>query len=63
MRWTTDLEELVSTRLAEGTCPLCGGRVKVRATYLGRQMSYLLPYCVNCGAEFRDDDGYDHPDI
>lgn len=62
MRWTTDLEDLVSEKLAEGTCPLCGGRIRTRAQYLGNGMRYIEPYCAGCGMVVGEG-GYDHKDI
>lgn len=53
MRWTTELEHHILDKLAEGTCPLCGGRVKVqrRRVYAerGQYMDYVEPVCVACG--------------
>lgn len=30
MRWTTELEDHVLSKLADGRCPLCGGAVRPR---------------------------------
>lgn len=64
MRWNDRTERLIRDALGKDSCPLCGGRVRNQASYLGNGMRYIERVCDACGMVVGPDEGgWDHEDI